>query len=119
MNKTSVKSAFKRSSNKVKNLPIYTTTIEDILNEYYRIKKRSNLKKLNYRETHLMTFREIDKVIKIKEELLVFLLKQKFLNNQFPLKRIKSPNRRKIFIKKFKDNFDSFDRRYLNSFDST
>ena len=119
MNKTSVKSAFKRSSCKVKNLPIYTISIEDILNEYYRIKKISNLKKINYRETHLMTFREIDKVIKIKEELLTFLLQQKFLNNQFPLKRAKRPNQRKIFIKKFKDNIESFDRRYLDSFIST
>jgi len=119
INKPPVKSAFKRSSLKVKNLPIYTTTIEDILNEYYRIKKRSKLTKINYRETHLMTYREIDNVIKIKEDLLVFLLKQKFLNNQFPLKSIKKPNQRKIFVKKFKDHIDNFDRRYLDSFIST
>ncbi len=119
INKTSSRSAFKRSSFKVKNLPIYTTTIEDIINEYYKIKRKSNLKKINYRETHLMTFREIDKVIKIKEDLLVFLLQQKFLNNQFPIKATKRTNKKKIFIKKFKDNVDSIDRRYLDSLEST
>ena len=119
INKTPVRSAFKRSSNKVKNLPLYTTTIEDILNEYDRIKKKSKLTKIHYRETHLMTYREIDKVVKIKEDLLVFLLQQKFLNNQFPLKRTKKPNKRKLFIKKLKDNVDSIDRRYLESFDNT
>ena len=119
INKTPVRSAFKRSSNKVKNLPLYTTTIEDILNEYDRIKKKSKLTKIHYRETHLMTYREIDKVVKIKEDLLVFLLQQKFLNNQFPLKSAKKPNKRKLFIKKLKDNVDSIDRRYLESFDNT
>ena len=119
MYKTPVRSAFKRSSNKVKNLPLYTTTIEDIINEYDRIKKKSKLTKIHYRETHLMTYREIDKVVKIKEDLLVFLLKQKFLNNQFPLKSAKRPNKRKLFIKKLKDNVDVLDRRYIDSFDST
>ena len=118
MNKTPIKSAFKRSSNKVKNLPLYTTTIEDILNEYDRIKKKSKLTKIHYRETHLMTYREIDKAVKIKEDLLLFLLKQKFFNNQFPLKRSKSPNKRKMFIEKLKDNVDFVDRRYLDSFAS-
>jgi len=66
-----------------------------------------------------MTFREIDKVIKIKEDLLVFLLQRKFLNNQFPIKATKRPNKKKIFIKKFKDNVDSIDRRYLDSLEST
>jgi len=119
MNKTPVRSAFKRSSNKVKNLPLYTTTIEDILNEYDRIKRKSKLTKIHYRETHLMTYREIDDVVKIKEDLLVFLLKQKFFNNKFPLKKTKIPNKRKIFIKKLKDNVDVLDRRYLDSFVST
>lgn len=118
MNKTPVRSAFKRSC-KVKNLPLYTTTIEDILNEYYRIKKKSKLTKIHYRETHLMTYREIDKAVKIKEDLLIFLLKQKFLNNQFPLKNTKRPNRKKIFVNKFKDDVDFIDRRYLGSFLST
>jgi hypothetical protein len=119
MNRTLARSAFKRSPNKVKNLPLYTTTIEDILNEYDRIKKRSKLTKIHYREAHLMTYKEIDNALKIKEDLLVFLLKQKFLNKQFPVKSYKSPNKRTIFIKKLKDNIDCIDRRYYDNFVST
>ena len=111
-----IKSENKKRSLKVKNLPLYTTKIEDIMNEYYRIKRKVKLAKIHYKENHLLTFNQIDNIVKVKEDLLIFLLKQKFLNSKFPQRFKKKPNKREIFIQKFKDNLDSIDRRYLDNF---
>ena len=101
---------------KVKNLPLYTTKIEDIMNEYYKIKKKIKSTKIRYKENHIITYSQIDNIVKVKEDLLIFLLKQKYLNSHFPPKLIKKPNKREIFIQKFKDNFDLIYRRYLDNF---
>ena len=111
-----IKTDIKKKPFKVKNLPLYTTKIEDILNEYDRIKNKSKLTEIHYKEAHLATFKEIDNIVKIKEDLLIFLLREKFLKNKYPLRITKTPNKRKIFIKKFKDNVDSIDRKYFGNF---
>ena len=79
----------RKSHLKVKNLPLYTTKIGDLVNEYNRIKKSSKKLKINYKEKHFSTYEEIDNIIKIKEDMLMFLLKQKYFNCRFPKKKLK------------------------------
>lgn len=111
-NKRTFRSAFKKSPVKIKNMPLYTTKIDDIMKEYYRIKKMSKLTKMRYKETHLLTFKEIDKTIKVKEDLLIFSLKQKYNKNQFPKQNNKKKiNKKDLFIQKFKDNAEYLDKK--------
>ena len=90
----------------MKNLPLYTTKIGDLIKEYNRIKKSSKKLKLNYKEKHFSTYEEIDNIIKTKADMLMFLLKQKFFNCRFPQKIIKAPNPKIMFLNKMKEYID-------------
>ena len=113
-NKNLAKSLYsikKQSNLKVINKPIYTSNINDFINEYNRIKR--NIKKLNknYKEKHFSTFKKIDHILEIKEDMLMFLLKQKFLHSKFKPKPIIIENHKNEFINKMKKNMDTFDER--------
>ena len=114
INKRIFKSACKREVSKIKNKPLYTTKIDDIMNEYYRIKKNSKISRIKYKEAHLLTYKEIDNIINIKEDLLIFSLKQKYLNKKFPKPIIKRKNKKELFIKKFKDDLEFLDNKLKN-----
>ena len=101
----------RKSHLKVKNLPLYTTKIGDLIKEYNRIKKSSKKLKLNYKEKHFSTYEEIDNIIKTKEDMLMFLLKQKFFNCRFPQKIIKAPNPKIMFLNKMKEYIDLIEER--------
>ena len=105
-NKRIISSTSERFSFKIKNKPLYTSKIEDVLNEYNRIKKKNKLIKMKYKEIHLITYNEIDNIMKIKEDLLIFDLKQRFLKKQFPKPIIKKENKKETFVKKFKRDLD-------------
>ena len=102
---------FKRSSSSVKrksylkviNKPLYTTNINDLINEYDRIKKNIKKLKINYEEKHFSTYKEIDHLLEIKEEMLMFLLKQKFFSSKFKPKPNKISRTKKEFFNKMKD----------------
>jgi hypothetical protein len=80
---------FKAISNKVINKPLYTTKIGDLVKQYNRIKMDSKKSKKRMREKHLTSQEEIDKIIGVKEDLLMFNLKMKFFNCSFPQKKQK------------------------------
>ena len=101
----------RKSHLKVKNLPLYTTKIGDLIKEYNRIKKSSKKLKINYKEKHFSTYEEIDNIIKTKEDMLMFLLKQKYFNCRFPQKIIKPPNPKIIFLNKMKEYIDLIEER--------
>ena len=104
INKNNKGSFIKNKKNiKVKNLPLYTTKITDLIKEFNRIKNNSKKLKINYKEKHFSSYEEIENIVKIKEEMLMFLLKQKYFNCKFPQKIIKPPNYKKIFVEKMKD----------------
>ena len=83
--------------------PLYTTNINDLIKEYDRIKKNIKKLKKNYEEKHFSTYKEIDHLLKIKEEMLMFLLKQKFFSSKFKPKPNKINQSKKEFINKMKD----------------
>ena len=97
-------SSVKRKSYlKVIHKPLYTTNINDLIKEYNRIKKNIKKLKKNYEEKHFSTYKEIDHLLKIKEEMLMFLLKQKFFSSKFKPKPNKFNRSKKEFINKMKD----------------
>ena len=87
-------------SNKVINKPLYTTKIGDLVKEYNRIKSATKNSSIRLKEKHMITNDEIEKIVKIKEDLLMFNLKMKFLNCNFPQKKQKHISKRLIFKKK-------------------
>ena len=112
-NKKYAKSVAKKEDFRKKDKPLYTSKIEDIMNEYYRIKKESKLTKKKLRENHLINYKEIDKIIKVKEDLLIFQLKQKYLRKQFPKSINKKINKKQLFIRKFRNELDFIDNKDL------
>ena len=113
----------RKSFLKVKNLPIYTTNINDFISEFNRIKKNIKKLKKNYEERHFTTYKEIDHILKVKEDMLMFLLKQKFLNSKFKPKPNKDNLNKKEFINKIKDYIELLEEKprhvYLNLEDIT
>ena len=91
---------FRAISNKVINKPLYTTKIGDLVKEFHRIKSVAKKSKKRMREKHLTTLENIDKIIGVKEDLLMINLKFKYLNCSFPQKRQKTLSKRKIFRNK-------------------
>ena len=90
---------------------MYTTKIGDLIKEYNRIKKNSKKLKINYKERHFSTYEEIDNIIKTKEDMLMFLLKQKYFNCKFPQKKVKVSNHKKVFYNRMKECVDLIEER--------
>ena len=70
--------------------------------------------KKNYREKHFSTYKEIDHLLEVKEDMLMFLLKQKFLNSKFRPKPIKITKDKKEFINKMKDYVEMLEEKPRN-----
>jgi hypothetical protein len=111
----------RRGSIKLKtvvNKPMYTAKIGDFVKNYNRIKSESKMSRIKRKENHLMTYCEIDNSINIKEDMMLFLLKDKYLKTKFPQKKTKMNNiKRKDFLKKFIEKYDIFDNPFINNFD--
>ena len=60
---------------------------------------------------HFSTFEEIDNIVKAKEDMLMFLLKQKYFNCRFPQKIVKTHNSKTNFVNKIKEYVDSTEKR--------
>ena len=91
---------------KVKNMPIYTANIGNFVKNYNKIINAIKINKIKRKENHLSTYSDIEKASNIKEEMLMFLLKDKYLNSQFPKKPIFKTNQKKIFLKNFAEKLD-------------
>ena len=94
-------------NNTVKNMPLYAAKIGDFIKNFYRIKKENKLEKIKRRQSHLYTYNEIDKSINIKEDMMMFLLKDKYLKTKFPKKIFKKANfTKKSVLNKLIEKFD-------------
>ena len=102
----------KKNVHSVINSPIFTIKIIYIINRYNKIKTESKQKKKKYIENNILTYDKIDSIIGTKEDLLMFLLKRKFLENKFPSKKYKKIeiNKKETFIKKMKYDIEILDK---------
>ena len=79
-----ISSSFRTVSNKVKNLPLYTTKIDDIIKEYDNIKDSMENERRKYIKNRLLGIEQIDEIIKTRTEMKIMKLKQKYLSTRFP-----------------------------------
>ena len=86
----------------------YISNIEDIFREYNKIKSNSDRLKLDYKMWHFSKYRDIDEIVDIKEDMLLFLLKQKYFRNKNNLAKSQNLNykQNKSVIEIIKDDFN-------------
>ena len=92
----------RKSAIKVKNLPLFTTKIGDLVKEYDRIRNNSKKLLIDYKENHFSTYEEIEKIIQVKEDMLMNSLKEKFFHSVFPKNNNTSSKNKMDFISKLK-----------------
>ena len=97
---------------KVINKPLYVSKISDFIKEFKRIKSASKKVKKRMREEHLTTLDNIEKICKIKEDLLMFVLKMKYFHNSFPPKKVKTKSKKEHFVKKLTNYLAIIDNPY-------
>ena len=110
--KTVQTAGFRKITNKVTNKPLYITKIVDLVKEYHRIKSVSKNSRIRMREQHLTNIKNIDKIVNVKEDLLMFNLKLKFFNCSFPQKRKRTISKKKIMKKKIKNCLEIIDNSF-------
>ena len=99
-----------RTISNIKSQKICNSLIENIYRDFKRIKLNSIKLKNKYKEWGFSSLKKIDSMVNAKEEMLIFLLKQKYLKIMkvwMKDKKIKRTN--KSFKKKLKDSFKFFD----------
>ena len=88
------------------NKPIYTSKYKYFLNNFKKIKAKIKVNKIKRKEAHLATFSEIENYSKLREDMLMFRLKMKYIGTKFPPEKIKHINKRKLLIQKLEKNFE-------------
>ena len=68
--------------------------------------------KNNLRENHITTFKQIDDVVSIREEMLMFFVKDKYFKFKLHEQKIKPKNNKKIFLTKFRNYIEMIDNPY-------
>lgn len=112
-NKMNLKKVF------VINKPIYYSNYKYFFDNFQKIKAKIKKNQLKRKEGHLTSYTNIEKYSKIREDMLMFRLKTKYLNTRFPKRPEKPIDKRKLLAQKlFKDfgkkneksfNFEKFD----------
>ena len=102
----SLKSKINMKRTCVINKPIYTSNYKYFLNNFKKIKAKIKVNKIKRKESHLATFSEIENYSKLREDMLMFKFKVKFINTRFPPKKIKLINKRKLLIQNLEKNFE-------------
>ena len=102
---------FPSTKRKVKNKPFRPTKIEDLIKQYNRIKSITSKSKRRMEERHLTTLGDIDKIMNIKEDMLMFNLKMKYFKSGYGKlkKKEKSVPKKKLITKKLKTYVEMID----------
>ena len=88
----------------------YTFLIDGLYNDFRKIKSNTNKLLNRYKEWGFSSGKEIDKIIKTKEDMLIFQLKQKYFKNLKLLPKDKKKKRISLsLVDKIKHDFDLID----------
>lgn len=90
----------KKSKLKVINNPIYTTNINELFNEYDRLKLQLKKEKRQFKKRRLHTDEEIDTLMKTRSEMKLTHLKHKYINCKFPIEKHKEIRTKNKFMEK-------------------
>ena len=115
-----ISSSFRAVSNKVKNLPLYTTKIEDIIIEYDLIRERMEKERKKYIKNRLLSPNDIDEIMKTRTEMKILKLKNKYLKTKFP--EPGTTGNKSLNIEEIKNKIghelDKIERKFYNSRDT-
>lgn len=92
--------------NKVKNFPMYVLKVEDLFNRYNKIKAQSKKMSIDYKEKHFATYKEIENLVKVKEDMQMFSVKRTFLENKFRGPKYKKIDKKARFVQKMKEGIE-------------
>ena len=88
----------------------YTFLIDGLYNDFRKIKSNTNKLLNRYKEWGFSSGKEIDKIIKTKEDMLLFQLKQKYFKNLKLFPKDKKKKRINLsLVDKIKHDFDLID----------
>ena len=83
---------------KIKNNNIYTTNIDNIINNYHKINNKINKEKKCFIKRKFHEYDELEEMMNIRKELKLFQLKNKFINSNLSKpKKLKVNNKNKLF----------------------
>ena len=115
--KHSFNTKIKLTKNKVINQPFYTAKIKDFVNEFNRIKKENMKNRAFHKKFHFLSYEQIDKMMDNIYEMKINNLKQKFINSNFPTKKVKksfSIQELKTKIKNQFSRYEDFNHNWIN-----
>ena len=98
----------------IKNYSPFSVNIKDIVNQYNKIKKNTKKTKDKFLDYKICNKDRIDSLIETKEDLLMFLLKRKFLEKYIPPKKIKKREEKtkECFINKMRNCLEFMDSHF-------
>ena len=104
---------YNRTSKRTVNYkPIYTTNVNEFVNEYDRLKTQLHREKKMFEKRNMLPQHEIEDLMKIRTEMKMQLLKEKYDKCKFP-KRNKQKGHPKTFQDKMKEEIYRMDQVYF------
>ena len=103
-NRTKSKLIIKK--NHVINKPMYKTNIQYFIKKFNSIKKMIKNDEVKRKEGHLITYNQIENFSKIREDMLTFRLRLKYIHTQFPKNKNNISDKTKLLFNKLNQNFD-------------
>lgn len=102
----------KKSKLRVINNPICTTNINELFNEYDRLKMQLRKEKKQFEKRRLHTDEEINMLMKTRSEMKLTHLKHKYINCKFPIEKQKKIYTKNTFMEKMMTEVEQSDILY-------
>lgn len=90
--------------------PIYLVEIGNLVNKYDNIQAKCEKIRIDHKISHFSTYKEINEIMDVQKDMLMFPLKNKYLETKFPREKNQRVDNKKFFITRLKQNVD-----FLNS----
>lgn len=110
-----VSSSYKIVSNKVKNLPLYTVKIGDLVQQMKQIKTQMKKESIQYKSRHFMSYQDIDNLIETRKQMKILQLKQKYFNCKFPEPIMYNNRTKQKILKELKEDYEILEREHYQN----
>ena len=85
---------------------MYKTNIQYFIKKFNNIKKMIKNDEVKRKEGHLIPYNQIENFSKIREDMLTFRLRLKYIHTQFPKNKNNISDKTKLLFNKLNQNFD-------------
>ena len=110
-----ISSSYKIVSKKVKNLPLYTVKIGDLVQQMKHIKKQMKKESIQYKSRHFMSYQDIDNLIETRKQMKILQLKQKYFNCKFPEPIVHNNRTKQKILKELKEDYEILEREHYQN----